>query len=88
MLLKEPVVNGIVIFLISKTVILSAVLAYNSFYGRRNRQSKGKAAANLKHSAAPRLVLTLKDKGTKKSGAGKDARTALQHTIEETFSSN
>jgi hypothetical protein len=87
MLLKEPIVNAIIIFVISKTAILSAVLAYYSFFVRKSRRPKGKAAPDPRRTAAPRLVLTLKE-GNKTGGAGREARTALQHTIEETFSSN
>ena len=88
MLLKEPVVNAIIIYLISKTIILSVMLTYHSFFAKKNKRPKGKPAPDPRRISAPRLVLTLKDDNSKTAAAGRHTRTALQQTIEETFSSN
>lgn len=88
MLLKDPVVNAIIIYLISKTVILSIVLVYHSLFAKKNKRPKGKPAPDPTRISAPRLVLTLKDDNRKTVAAGRHTRTALQQTIEETFSSN
>jgi len=88
MLLQEPVVNAIVIYLISKTVILSALMVYYSFFTKKNRRPKGRPAPDPRRTAAPRLVLTLKEDKAGATTAGREIRSALQHTIEESFSSN
>jgi hypothetical protein len=88
MLLQEPFVNAIVIYLISKTVILSVLLVYYSFFTKKNKRPKGKPAPDPRRTAAPRLVLTLKDHKANTTTAGREIRSALQHTIEESFSSN
>lgn len=88
MLLQEPFVNAIVIYLISKTVILSVLLVYYSFFTKKNKRPKGKPAPDPRRTAAPRLVLTLKDDRAHTTTAGREIRSALQHTIEESFSSN
>lgn len=88
MLLKEPVVNTIIIYLISKTIILSVVLSCHFFFTKKSKRPKGKPAPGPRRVSAPRLVLTLKDDNSKTMAAGRHTRTALQQTIEETFSSN
>lgn len=88
MLLKEPVVNAIIIFLITTTVTLSAALACNAFFAKKNKRLKRRTARDPRRVQAPRLVLTIKDDSRKTTNAGPDTRTALQQTIEETFSSN
>jgi hypothetical protein len=88
MLLQQPVVSAIVIYLISKTMILSVILVYYSFFTKKNKRPKGKPALDPRRTAAPRLVLTLKDDHSSATTAGREVRSALQHTIEESFSSN
>lgn len=88
MFLKDPVVNAIAIYLICKMVIVSVILAYYSFLTKKNRRPKGKPAPDPRRTAAPRLVLTLKDDRNSATAANREVRSALQHTIEETFSSN
>ncbi|HEY1164758.1 MAG TPA: hypothetical protein VGE90_06305 [Chitinophaga sp.] len=55
---------------------------------KRNKRPKGKPAPDPRRTAAPRLVLTLKEHHGRADAAGRAVRSALQHTIEETFSSN
>jgi hypothetical protein len=88
MFLKDPVVNAIAIYLICKMVIVSVILTYYSFLTKRNKRPKGKPAPDPRRTAAPRLVLTLKEHHGRADAAGREVRSALQHTIEETFSSN
>jgi hypothetical protein len=88
MFLKDPVVNAIAIYLICKLVIVSVILTYYSFVTRKNKRPKGKPAPDPRRTAAPRLVLTLKEHNSRSNAASREVRSALQHTIEETFSSN
>jgi hypothetical protein len=88
MFLRDPVVNAIAIYLICKTVIVSVILAYYFFLTRKNKRPKGKPAPDPRRTAAPRLVLTLKEPHHSTNEASREIRSALQHTIEETFSSN
>lgn len=87
MLLKEPLVNTIIIYLIGKTLILGLVLVYYSVFHKKSKRPKGKRAMDPRRAAAPRLILTLKDDERPAKG-GRQTKTALQQTIEETFSSN
>lgn len=88
MFLKDPVVNAIAIYLVCKMVIVSVILAYYLFLTKKNRRPKGKPAPDPRRTAAPKLVLTLKEHGSRTSSAGREVRSALQHTIEDAFSSN
>ncbi|WP_298735345.1 hypothetical protein [uncultured Chitinophaga sp.] len=88
MFLKDPVVNAIAIYLACKMVIVSVILAYYTVLNKKNKRPKGKAAPDPRRTAAPRLVLTLKEHHNSTNATGREVRNALQHTIEESFSSN
>jgi hypothetical protein len=89
MFLKDPVVNTILIYLVCKAVILSLMLTYHWLFRQKRRRRNRRRMPDPRRTAAPRLILTVKeDTRNRTTVSGRHTRTALQQTIEETFSSN
>jgi hypothetical protein len=89
MFLKDPVVNTILIYLVCKAMILSLMLAYHWLFRQKRRRRNRRRMPDPRRTAAPRLILTIKEDTRSGTAVSRHhTRTALQQTIEDTFSSN
>ncbi len=80
----DPVVSILVIYLVSKAVVLCVLLICYLFAPEKERP----ANSSGKPAAPTRLTLTLKNPHVERPTPCRHRKTALQQTVEETFSSN
>jgi len=82
----DPVVFILVIYLVSKAVVLCVLLIGYLFSPEKERPSR--PAQKASQALPPRLTLTLKNPRHERPRPCKHRKTALQQTVEETFSDN
>ncbi|KAA2238615.1 hypothetical protein F0L74_20540 [Chitinophaga agrisoli] len=80
----DPVVSILVIYLVSKAVVLCVLLICYLFAPEKERP----APVSQEKAAATRLTLTLTNPRAQRPEPCRHRKTALQQTVEETFSSN
>jgi len=82
---QEPIITILILYLVSKAIVLSVMLIYYLFSPEQGTTS---AHHRPRQKQVTRLHLTLKSTRHQQPVSGRHRKTALQQTIEETFSSN
>ncbi|GAA0563378.1 hypothetical protein [Chitinophaga japonensis] len=89
MLQNEPLAIALFTCLLLSGASLFVVFRCLACYPGKRKVRKPRRRMLLKRMSAPRLTLTVKDtRSSKRSAADAHLKAALQHTIEEAFSSN
>jgi hypothetical protein len=82
---QEPIITILILYLVSKAIILSVMLIYYLFSPEKGTMP---THHRPRQKQITRLHLTLKSTRHQQPVSGRHRKTALQQTIEETFSSN
>ena len=89
MLQNEPLAIALSICLLLTGASLFVVFRCFACYPGKNKARRPRRRMVLKRTGAPRLTLTVKDtRNSARSSADAHLKAALQHTIEEAFSSH